>query len=282
MRAIVDLTSLIFGRLTVIGRATNSGVKVRWRCRCICGNECLAQSYDLKRGKQRSCGCLHRDIVTKHGHADFKDGIRTKTYRTWQHIWQRCTNPVATGYASYGGRGITVCKRWAKFPSFLADMGEPPSTQHTIERIDVDSGYTPSNCRWATRAEQSVNRRTNRRITYQGKTQTVIEWCRELGMSEDVIRGRLKLGWSFEDAVNIPVTTAHARVDMAGQRFGRLVVVKYDGTIGKRALWLCKCDCGNTCVAVGKYLRQLRVVSCGCKRGQKKETSSHLAPTSKS
>ena len=113
---------------------------------------------------------------------------------------QRCVNPNHKSYKYYGGRGIKVCDRWLEsFESFLADMGEAPKGM-SIERNDVGGNYEPSNCRWATMEDQSNNRRTNRFITHEGRTQTIAQWAEEIGMSRQALRYRLDNGWSIKEA----------------------------------------------------------------------------------
>lgn len=114
----------------------------------------------------------------------------------------RCENPRNARYADYGGRGITVCDRWKdSFENFIADMGPPPTPSHSIEREDNSRGYEPGNCRWATDIEQGNNQRSNVLIEYNGKTQTIAQWARELGMNYQTLRQRIqKYGWSVERA----------------------------------------------------------------------------------
>lgn len=103
-------------------------------------------------------------------------------YVIWKGIWQRCTNPKFQYYADYGGRGISVCEEWKSFETFAADMGDRPPGL-TIERVDNDLGYCKNNCRWATRSDQARNRRSTRLVTHNGRTQTMIAWAEELGIS---------------------------------------------------------------------------------------------------
>lgn len=177
MRARHNLSGMRFGRLTVIQfSGLSASRKTLWRCNCACGAERVVQGSDLVAGRTQSCGCLlyesrYRVRVarpfyrpfkpnpgnSRHGHN--RAGERSITYTTWVGMRTRCTNPRAENYKRYGGRGIRVCRRWASFENFLADMGERPSASHSIDRINVQGNYEPANCRWATAAEQLKNRR---------------------------------------------------------------------------------------------------------------------------
>lgn len=127
-------------------------------------------------------------------------------YRAWNSMKSRCYNKSHTSYRNYGGRGIQVCERWRyDFPTFLNDMGNRPS-KHTLDRIDNDGNYTPGNCRWATYKEQLNNKRGNRLLTLDGKTQTVSQWSTETGIKYWTLSQRVgRYGWSDEDALTKPV-----------------------------------------------------------------------------
>ena len=128
----------------------------------------------------------------KHGHNSISKP--TKTYKSWIGMRSRCNCKTDEKYPRYGGRGIRVCSRWDHFSNFLLDMGERPSGM-TIDRIDNDGHYEPGNCRWATPTQQSNNTRTNRRIEFAGMNLTVTEWSKKIGISSQVINGRVKAGY---------------------------------------------------------------------------------------
>jgi hypothetical protein len=118
---------------------------------------------------------------------------------------ERCSDPRVTGYAVYGGRGISVCDRWSSFPNFYADMGKRPSKKHSIERIDNELGYSPDNCQWATMLEQANNTRRSIRLAYDGQIHTLKEWSRILGLSYPALLNRVHRGWSTERILTQPV-----------------------------------------------------------------------------
>lgn len=155
-----NLIGQTFGRLMVIAEGPKRGARRSWACRCVCGNEAAATTSDLRYGDVASCGCLLKGATAanrKHGHSH-RSGT-SLTYNSWRAMIDRCSNSSHAGFENYGGRGITVCGRWQTFENFLADMGERPSSKHSIDRIDPDGNYEPDNCRWATAKEQRRNRR---------------------------------------------------------------------------------------------------------------------------
>lgn len=198
----IDIAGQRFGRLLVIG-PVGAGARMKWACKCDCGNTMETRSRSLRSGETKSCGCLHREIVRNlvrtHGmHA-------SREYRAWSAIKDRCFRQGNSEFHNYGGRGITMCARWLEsFENFLADMGPRPSAKHSIDRIDNDGNYEPGNCQWSTTSEQARNKRTTRMITIDGTTRCIADWADALGVPRNRIRHRLNNGWSERDAVLTP------------------------------------------------------------------------------
>lgn len=206
IRVAKDFTPETFGRLTAIGHAFMVGRRSYQVFECNCGNAIVARVGDVKRGNTQSCGCYRKEVASERTVArNTKHGLhKHELYGTWASIIQRCYDPKHQAYPNYGGRGITVCDRWREsFASFLSDMGERPGGC-TVDRIDNSKGYEPNNCRWATAQEQHNNTRSNRLLTFNGKTQTVSQWERELGFPVRLIHNRLRLGWPVERALSKP------------------------------------------------------------------------------
>lgn len=164
-RQIIDEAVNVYGSLTVIDIVPSDKGRSRWLCQCACGNRRLADGDSLRRGRTTSCGC-GRQIHRMH---------RTPEYRAWCGMRTRCASWYAE-WKNYGGRGISICKRWSSFENFYADMGPRPTPAHSVDRIDNDGNYEPNNCRWATKKEQARNRRTNRLTTF---TATLLRYMRD-------------------------------------------------------------------------------------------------------
>lgn len=210
-----------FGRLTVLSEAPRTWDSRRqWRCLCSCGTQLIVVAMSLKKGTTQSCGCLRIDDVrqrfTKHGAAN--KGKKLPEYCIWLGIKKRIFNSHDLSYTNYGGRGITMCLGWKdSFSTFFADTKARPSPKHTIERRDNNGHYScghcteciangwSANCYYATRQEQSVNKRNNRFLTYKGQTKTLSQWSQELGMGYSVITRRLRKNWPPEQIFTVPI-----------------------------------------------------------------------------
>ena len=184
-----DLSGRVFSRLKVVREVGRTKGRRMWECVCDCGSIATVDHRALKSGNTSSCGCFRKESAAKqktiHGYA--KRGSKSRIYKVWGWILARCQTPSASGYENYGGRGIKVCNRWKEFENFLADMGDPEDCTLTIERKDNDGDYEPGNCRWATRAEQGVNKRNNRFIEHDGQSMTITSWARHLGVSHSTL-----------------------------------------------------------------------------------------------
>lgn len=208
MLKFIDLTRQQFNKLIVVRYCNrNKHNQIQWLCKCSCGKETIVTTYKLKSGHTKSCGCLKIEKLiersTRHTHST-RNRMST-TYKSWSGMIQRCTNKKEKQYADYGGRGISVCDEWLLFVNFLKDMGEKPNKNHQIDRINNDSDYCKSNCRWATAKQNNRNKRNNHLETYKGKTQSMIEWTEEYNILYETLQSRLNCGWSIEKALMTPV-----------------------------------------------------------------------------
>ncbi len=198
-----------FGRLVVTGRNPNHNrYGILWDCACDCGNTSTVVSVSLnsKRSPTKSCGCLNIEVNTKHGHTKKSVGGRTHEYTCWHAIRKRCLNPKEVSYKAYGAKGITMLHEWIdNFKAFLDHIGLAPSIDHSVDRWpDKNGNYVPGNVRWATDKEQARNKNNNRIISANGEEKVLAEWSELTGIGESIIRGRLKRGWSENDAINTP------------------------------------------------------------------------------
>lgn len=210
-RKVHDVTGLRSGLLVPLRRVSPT----HWLCKCDCGNEKEIRELSIRFCQVLSCGCIKAEVartngrkVQTHGHAVTDYSMRSAEYKTWCSMKSRCYNPNFPNYSDYGGRGITVCARWRKsFEAFFKDMGPRPlgGVRYTIERKDNSKGYTPANCVWATYHTQARNRRSNHKLTYNGKTQTITEWALEVGMSKVTLCWRINQGWPLDRALT-PLT----------------------------------------------------------------------------
>lgn len=192
-----DITGYVFGKLVAISfeRINN---KTMWLCQCGCGNKVKIELSTLQRHKI-DCGCGFTERSTQFS---FKHGLtNTPEYYAYNGMKCRCLD---INNSNYGGRGITVCDRWLdSFENFYSDMGARPTKSHSLDRIDVNGNYEPSNCRWATAKEQANNRTNNKYIEYKGCKKTHAEWATFLGIPPQLIYHRVKLGMPLDKVLSI-------------------------------------------------------------------------------
>lgn len=202
MMKAIDIKGQKFGMLFAVMLIPDPpGRDRRWLCRCDCGNRAVVLQECLRRGTTKTCGC--RPPALTHGHS--RGYSETATYRAWRHAIERCENPNCHHYARYGGRGIKVCARWrSSFEAFLEDMGERPTPDFQLDRINNELGYEPGNCRWASRRQNQNNTRRNVFIEAFGERRTISEWARSYGLHRNTLRKRIREGWNPERAITEP------------------------------------------------------------------------------
>lgn len=218
----IELTNKRVNKLLVVRRVENVGRQPAWLCRCDCGNEKRILGMHLRAGKPVDCGCEYserqRASHIRHGMTD------TPEWRAWKSMLDRCLNDKHPSWKHYGGRGITVCKRWLVFENFYADMGPRPESM-SLDRIDNDKGYRPSNCRWASQAEQQNNRRSNVYLTLDGVTMTMKQWATYFGVRYSVVKERHQSG----------LTGMELFASSPRKEYKRLI--EFDGTAKTIAQW---------------------------------------------
>ena len=204
-----QLDGMRFGRLTVKCRASspNGTRNSYWYCVCDCGNTTITKGISLVSGKTKSCGCYIRDITAQRNRDNANGRYRNeRLYRIYYGMKTRCYNETEEAYIRYGKRGISICDEWKndffKFQEWALSTGYQDDL--TIDRINNDGDYEPSNCRWADAKTQSNNRRGVRLISYNGDTHTVSEWSDILGFPKSILYSRLSNGWSVDDAFTVP------------------------------------------------------------------------------
>lgn len=202
MPALIDISGIKYGRWTAIRRSERPSF---WDCVCSCGNKKPVRIATLRNGASRSCGCLADEEIgnrrRSHGRA------RTSIYRTWCHMIGRCYCPTDTGYHNYGGRGITVCARWLEsFENFFSDMGDRPHGM-SLDRKNNNDGYSPENCRWASRIVQNSNKRNNRPVIAFGESKLMGQWANDprCVVGHGILYWRIRTrGWPAERAMTTP------------------------------------------------------------------------------
>lgn len=194
-----DKTGLVYGNLTVIKRDTTYSDSVKWECRCNCGNVVSVHAGNLQKGLTTSCGCYHKEACRNRLRTHGMTG--SKEYAVWASMLSRCHNPNSQMYHYYGGNGIIVCDRWRNsFENFYADMG--PSNGLTLDRIDPNGIYEPSNCRWASWIVQANNKTTTKMVNYKGETMPLKTFVAMFDIPYQTVLNRLNSGMSPEEAVS--------------------------------------------------------------------------------
>lgn len=198
-----------YGKLTVIS-IEKQNQRTLLNCKCECGNHIIREVYMIGSGVVKSCGCSKGDAIKRYNNSGkrskgcFKDGRSLHPlYGTWFQMISRCENPNKNHYDRYGGRGIKVCEEWHDFWNFVKwsdSVGGRPKG-YTLDRIDNDGDYEPSNCRWADWKTQTTNKSSNVFVEYNGVRKTMIEWCEELNIHPHTLQNRIKRGWSVERAL---------------------------------------------------------------------------------
>ena len=201
----LNLVNHTFGRLKVTDFAYSKNGRSFWKCKCECGNKKIIIGKDLCNGRINSCGCLRvetsRSRMTTHG------ATNSRLYHIWTAMKQRCeTSKKEKFIKDYQNRGIKICTEWHDFAVFQKwALKNGYKDNLSIDRIDNNKGYYPENCRWADNITQANNKRNNRWLTYNNKTQTIAQWARELGMNYNTLDQRIRMGWSVEKAFNKPM-----------------------------------------------------------------------------
>lgn len=204
-----DYTGETFGRLTALHPEAKRTGHILWRFMCVCGNEKSIRMHSVLSGVVKSCGCLHldrcRDGLNRVRHGDARVGRVARLHSIWRDMLKRC-NPANNAMAieRYAARGIRVCDEWQAYPPFKAwALANGYSDNLSIERQDIDGPYSPENCRWATKKEQSRNRSTSRWITVDGETKCLAEWLEQTGTGPSAFYSRMKRGWAIDRALGL-------------------------------------------------------------------------------
>ena len=204
-------------RLTVIGKSFIKNGRAYTPCKCDCGTVKQVREDALKSEERVSCGCFRlerlRETISTHGK------MGTKSYGTWEGMLQRCNNPNSVGYPDYGGRGITVCKRWLSFEEFFTDMGERPEGT-SLDRIDVNGNYCKENCRWATAKEQQENRRISIFVLIDGDKLTPSQYANMVGLT--LSGANKKIRREFKRVGNVFIKESNPAYKEALEKLGKV------------------------------------------------------------
>ena len=204
----LDLTGQKFNKLTVLefgyAKQQPSGrIYYFWKCQCECGNIKYVSTKGLRHGGTKSCGCIH-PLINGLSH--------TRLHKIWHGMKRRCYSKTCKNYQHYGEKGVVMCDEWLGDDGFLKfynwSMANGYSEDLTIDRINPEGNYEPSNCRWATKKQQSNNQRNTKRYEYNGKNLSLGEWADETGISRETLYSRVcRMHWPVERALTQPIKT---------------------------------------------------------------------------
>lgn len=213
MKTIIDITGNKYGRLTAIKESYKTKSDTYWLCKCDCGNYKNVRKCNLTGNVTFSCGCLQKEAVSKvlktHGKS------KTKIYKVWASMNQRCTNESYSEYKCYGGKGISVCNDWKKFENFYKwaiENGYKESCEKysiSIDRINTNENYCPENCRFVNYKIQGRNKTNNHLININGNIKPLSEWCEIYNINSSTVRNRIARGWGEIKALTSPVETKY-------------------------------------------------------------------------
>lgn len=219
LKKAIDISGRRYGKLTVVRRADDrfdkkGNIRTVYLCKCDCGNETITYASNLTSGHSKSCGCEQKENLKRIGFQNMPDlrmdttkhhKSNTRLYRIWRGMKERCNNPNSNAYSNYGGRGIKVCDEWKNdfevFYSWAITNGY--SDNLSIDRIDVNGNYEPSNCRWADTKTQCNNMRTNKYFTINSTTKTMKQWADTYDMDYGKVKERIRIGWTIEEALEL-------------------------------------------------------------------------------
>lgn len=201
MSAPLNLIGQVFGRLTVLSKAESKNGRTHWVCICSCGNTVTVNGHYLQNGTKKSCGCLQAETRSKN--RTTHHASKTRLYNIYRGMKGRCLNKRNDKFRHYGGRGISVAPEWLQDYESFRDwaLANGYRDDLTLDRIDVNGNYEPSNCRWVTMREQTRNTRFNTKY----KEKCISEWAEIVGIRPEAISHRLQRGWSFEKAISTPL-----------------------------------------------------------------------------
>ena len=230
MNNIHDSIGKTYGRLTLLSFHEKRRRKSFGLFLCLCGKEHIADFSAVARGAIKSCGCLAIETVIALGRSNATHGMsKTPEFRIWSHMVQRCTNENDKSYQHYGARGITVCAEWCDFSNFYRDMGPRPSAKHSIDRIDVNGNYEPSNCKWSTDHEQARNKTNTVFVTVDGKNVVLQDAICSSGISRETVKSRVQRGMDINKALAKPPNKV--------SRTRRNEIIEMDGVRDNAAGW---------------------------------------------